>query len=74
MEYNIVGSHPLSQRVLAIAVLGSSGLDWSAYVYHVPGLCHEDEKIIVARHGDKLSKEIATVMFPGIAKQYVWRG
>lgn len=72
-EYNIIDSYPLSQRVLAIATLGGAGNDWSAYIYDVPGIDHDLERCIVAKHGSKLSKEVASALFPRISEKYKWR-
>ena len=53
----------LASKVLVVAVPGSVG-DWAAYCDAVPGMRHRDETEEVARHGDKISKELAVVMFP----------
>lgn len=63
----------LDRQVLIVAVVNTIVGDWSAYIGAVPGECHEDEYEEVAAYGTKLSKELATVLFPDLAKKYKWR-
>lgn len=63
---------PLASRVLAVAVLGERN-DWSVYIDAVPGINHNKEQIVVAQHGDKISLELASIIFPEYAEKYEWR-
>jgi len=65
--------HALGSRVLAVAVVDDQVGDWSAYVDAVPGMNHEREKEEVARKGDKLSFDLARILFPHHAKNFKWR-
>lgn len=75
---------PLAMRVLAVAVISHAGEVaqeqlgegklgfWAAYIDAVPGQRHDDEYEEVADHGDKLPQDVAELLFPAIAKKYVW--
>jgi len=63
---------PLASRVLVVAIEGGGGY-WAAYVDAVNGENHELEWENVARHGTKLSREIAEIMFPEFAREFIWR-
>ena len=56
--------HALASRVLVVAQTRIEGT-WSAYCDAVPGMNHDVEYDAVLRHGDKLLKEIAIILFPG---------
>jgi hypothetical protein len=66
MEYKA-----LDKQVLAVAVEGEVG-DWSAYIGAVEGRNHEQEFEEVAKHGTKLHRKIAELLFPEW-KKLVWR-
>jgi len=53
----------LASRVLAVAHTRIEGA-WCAYIDSVPGINHRDESEIVLNDGDKLSEDIARVIFP----------
>lgn len=53
----------LGRQVLVVAVPGQIG-DWAAYIGAVPGVSHEKEVGEVAMHGDKLTKALASILFP----------
>ena len=72
-KYNIAGFEALHSKVLAVAVIGGSGLDWSAYVCNVKGESHSKETQYAATHGTKLAKEVAYHYFPDMIDKYVWR-
>ena len=61
----------LDSRVIAVAVEGGIG-DWSAYIGAVEGRNHDEEWEEVARHGTKLPREVAELLFPDF-KHLVWR-
>ena len=46
---------------------------WTAYVDAVRGENHDYEWQLVAASGDKLPQKVAEVLFPDIAKDYLWR-
>ncbi len=73
MNHKILSAIPLASRVLAVAVRGDLGTDWTAYIDAVPGVSHDKEAQIVAEHGTKLPYEIAVILFPRIASTYSWR-
>ena len=53
----------LDCRVLVVAVEGYAH-DWAAYIGAVEGKNHNEEVEEVARHGSKLSRELAEFLFP----------
>ena len=53
----------LDRRVLVVAVEGYAH-DWAAYIGAVEGKNHVEEVEEVARHGSKLSRELAEFLFP----------
>lgn len=55
--------YPLDMHVLAVAVAGDIG-DWAAYVDAVEGENHDIEWQEVAKKGSKLSRKIASAIFP----------
>lgn len=59
--------------VVAVANLGIG--DWGAYIGAQPaGYPSEQEAVLwVTRHGAKVEREVATVMFPAFAEEYEWR-
>jgi hypothetical protein len=63
----------LDRRVIAVAKEGYAG-DWAAYIGAVAGENHEQEWQEVMKHGNKLRKEVAEVLFPNFASKFVWRG
>jgi hypothetical protein len=65
----------LASRVLAVAMidkLDEEHWDWSAYCDAVPGYNHSEEYEDVARHGDKIPKVVAMVLFPTLDEKH-WR-
>ncbi len=73
MDHKTLGAIPLASRVLAVAVRGDLGTDWTAYIDAVPGINHDREAQLVAEHGTKLPYEIAVILFPKIASTHSWR-
>ncbi len=63
----------LSSKVLAVASFDEQVGDWSAYIDAVAGEDHDAEFMEVAKHGDKLSHDLARVLFPYENKVYRWR-
>ena len=63
----------LSARVLVVATVNEHVGDWASYIDAVPGQCHELEFEEVAHTGAKVSKDLATLLFPTIAEKYRWR-
>jgi hypothetical protein len=63
----------LSSRVLAVANVNKQIGDWSAYIDAVPGQNHDEEFMMVSRRGNKLSFEIAKILFSEEAGKYKWR-
>jgi hypothetical protein len=63
---------PLDSKVIAVAVEGEVG-DWSAYIGAVPGKDHTKEWQEILKHGTKLSRKVAEVLFPDFAKEFRWR-
>lgn len=61
----------LACRVLAVAVEGEVG-DWAAYVDAVEGEDHDREWQAVAKSGEKMSREVAELLFPDF-KDLRWR-
>jgi len=53
----------LDKKVLVVAVEGAVK-DWAAYIGAVPGDSHDKEYQDVARHGTKLSRGFAELLFP----------
>lgn len=63
----------LHYDVLVVAVQGGRGDDWTAYIKAVPGESHEDEWEEVYRHGGKLPKDVAELLFPSFKNlSYRW--
>lgn len=56
----------LHQRVLCVAQTRIEGT-WCAYCRDVPGHNHVNEVSLVLRDGDKMSEEVALVLFPHMA-------
>jgi hypothetical protein len=65
----------LAQHVMVVAVFDLEVGDWSAYIDAVPGNDHAAEWGSVVDHGDKIPKDVAAVLFPGLAadKGLKWR-
>ena len=61
----------LASRVLVVAM--ENERDWAAYIDAVPGHNHENEFMTVLDAGNKISKELATMLFPGLAERKPWR-
>jgi hypothetical protein len=72
MAGKIISYRALARRVLVVAVTGGIR-DWSAYIDAVPGINHGLEACDVADRGNKISREMATLIFPLVASQYRWR-
>jgi len=66
MEYKA-----LDKQVLVVAVEGGIG-DWACYIGAVAGKNHEREFMEVAKHGTKLPRQIAELLFPEW-ERYRWR-
>jgi len=64
---------PLADKVLVVAVVDEMLREWTAYVYSVPGESHSIEWERVAESGVKMDKMLASVMFPQIAAERLWR-
>jgi hypothetical protein len=62
----------LDSRVIVVAVEGGVG-DWSCYVGAVAGKNHEIEFMEVAKHGSKLPRRIAELLFPEWKERFAWR-
>ena len=69
--YKIAGWYALDRRVIAVGV--HDGTLWTAYIGAVPGERHEEEYKSVMENGTKLSKNLATYLFPELAEKYEWR-
>lgn len=63
----------LDSKVLAVAVRGGRGDDWTAYIGAVEGNNHEEEAVKVAAEGSKLPCVIAEKLFPDWATEFEWR-
>lgn len=68
-----IGYTALDTKILAIAVQGGMGTDWSAYICIVEGQNHHREALTAWRDGSKLRYEVARVLFPHWDKRYTWR-
>lgn len=62
----------LDSKVLVVASC-QDGREWSAYIGAVEGKKHDDEWYEVLRHGSKLPRRIAEILFPDFANEYIWR-
>jgi hypothetical protein len=62
----------LHHKVMVVAKVGFNN-DWAAYCANVPGISSEHEWQEVAANGDKVSREIAEVMFKHLARIYTYR-
>jgi len=62
----------LDRKVLVVAVEGKIK-DWAAYIGAVEGKNHMKEMDEVAKHGTKIPKEIARLLFPRFANDFTWR-
>ena len=60
-------------QVIVVASQGGQETDWAAYIGAVKGDDHATEWQEVLKHGTKLRKDIAEVIFPWWAKNYTWR-
>lgn len=67
-----IGYRKLHHKVMVVAKVGYNN-DWAAYIGPVPGKDSETEFHEVADNGDKLSEEIASVLFKCLAKIYSYR-
>lgn len=63
---------PLAMRVLVVASVNTRIGDWSAYIDAVKGILHKREWQRVANYGEKISKEMAELLFPN-CKTFLWR-
>lgn len=64
----------LDKKVLVIASVNKGkNPEWAAYIGAVEGKNHEEEWEYVSKHGTKLSKPIAELLFPEISKTHRWR-
>lgn len=64
---------PLAPTVLVVASLNLQCRQWAAYILDVPGKNHTLESPRVAKEGDKLTQEIASILFPEVDKYMIWR-
>jgi len=62
----------LDRRVIAVAVEGHQG-DWAAYIGAVPGENHQEEWKEVEKHGSKLRRELAELLFPSFRMELRYR-
>lgn len=69
----ILVTRALANKVLVVAVVDEDFRRWAAFIDAVPGMDHEQEKIEVARVGNKIPYEIAKLIFPALASKYQWR-
>lgn len=65
--------YPLATKVLAVAVCNLQVKDWAAYIDSVPGENHENEFLLVAQHGEKLSYNLAKLIFGHLKDNFYWR-
>ena len=68
----ISGYKALDVKVLAVATVDEME-DWAAYIGAVAGKNHDKEAPEVARSGSKLPRELAELIFPNQALNYMWR-
>lgn len=54
--------------VVCVANIKEDGdvFDWSVYIDAVPGICHANEYMQVARTGQKQTKKLGIVFYPGM--------
>jgi hypothetical protein len=62
----------LHSQVLVIAVKGDVN-DWTAYIGPVPGIDHDIEEDLVLINGNKLTVDIAKMLFGWVNERYAWR-
>ena len=65
------GYKVLDSKVIVVAAEGYAD-DWSCYIGAVEGKKHEEEWHTVKKHGTKLPKEVAEILFPAF-KHLEWR-
>lgn len=67
----------LASNVLAVAVINDDPSpyisEWSAYIGATSTNIFDEEFMNVARHGSKLPKAIAKILFPDVPKEKRWR-
>lgn len=63
-------TYKLGPKILAVALEGS-GKEWVAYIGTIVN--SSDEWPVIALGGTKLSKRIASALFPRFDKKYTWR-
>jgi len=63
--------YALDKRVIVVAIEGEIK-DWAAYIGTVKGNRHSEEWYEVRRHGTKLPKAVAEILFPDF-KKLKWR-
>ena len=64
---------PLAHDVLVVATVNFDVMHYTAYIGAVPGQNHSKECERVAAEGDKISREMAELLFPEFAEKYAWR-
>lgn len=64
---------PLASTVLVVASLDLQSRQWAAYILDVPGENHALEAPRVVKGGTKLTKMIASLLFPEVNKYMIWR-
>lgn len=63
----------LSSKILVVAKQGKALFDWAAYIFPVPGICHNEEWKLWKTEGTKIPYNLAKVLFPDFAARYSWR-
>lgn len=64
--------HALAHDVLVVASINRPVRHWRAYIGAVKGANHNDEWEAIADHGRKLPGEFAALIFPNVAKHYIY--
>ena len=81
-----IGYYILDRDVVAVAIQGSLGTDWAAYIgatfrtidseghtIDPVRVTQEEAARIIVKTGTKLRYDIAKVLFPKFARKYTWR-
>lgn len=63
----------LDWQVLVVASVNLAVGDWAAYIKAIPGEGHEDEWHEVRRHGSKVNRGIAELLFPQLKEEFKYR-
>lgn len=62
----------LAAGVIAVASINKRVGDWTAYIGSIQHSAREEWEYVY-KFGTKLSKELASVIFPNFADKYFWR-